>query len=62
MGRNIKKALSTSQIDAIKANVPTLNTLEQRSHDSWLFSYFDNGMNFTDINHLTWQDINDDKI
>jgi len=62
VGRNIKKALSTSQIDAIKAYVPTPNTLEQRSHDLWLFSYFGNGMNFTDIIHLTWQDINDDKI
>lgn len=62
VGRNIKKALSTSQIDAIKAYIPAPNTLEQRSHDLWLFSYFGNGMNFTDIIHLTWQDINDDKI
>lgn len=62
VGRNIKKALSTSQIDAIKAYVPTPNTLEQRSHDLWLFSYFGNGMNFTDILHLTWKEITGDTI
>ena len=62
VGRNIKKALSTEQIDAIKAYIPAPNTLEQRSHDLWLFSYFGNGMNFTDIIHLTWQDITEDKI
>ena len=62
VGRNIKKALSTSQIDAIKSYIPAPNTLEQRSHDLWLFSYFGNGMNFTDIFHLSWQDITDDKI
>jgi integrase len=62
IGRNIKKALSTSQIDAIKAYIPTPNTLEQRSHDLWLFSYFGNGMNFTDILHLIWKEITDNTI
>jgi integrase len=62
VGRNIKKALSTTQIDAIKAYTPTPNTLEQRSHDLWLFSYFGNGMNFTDILHLTWKEITDNTI
>ena len=62
VGRNIKKALTTNQIDAIKAYTPEPNTLEQRSHDLWLFSYFGNGMNFTDILHLKWQDVTESTI
>lgn len=62
IGRNIKKALTTSQIDAIKEYVPEPNTLEQRSHDLWLFSYFGNGMNFADLLRLKWKDISDNTI
>lgn len=62
VGRNIKKALTTDQIDKIKAYKPQPNTLEQRSHDLWLFSYFGNGMNFTDILHLKWKNMQDDNI
>lgn len=62
IGRNIKKALSTEQIDAIKDYIPSPNSLEQRSHDLWLFSYFGNGMNFTDILHLKWKNISENTI
>jgi integrase len=62
-GRNIKKALTTSQIDAIKAYKPETETsLEQRSLDLWLFSYFGNGMNFTDILRLKWEDVKGNTI
>lgn len=59
VGKNIKKALSKSDIELIKNYQPEKNTLEQRSHDLWLFSYFGNGMNFTDILHLKWSNISD---
>ncbi|RYU94339.1 tyrosine-type recombinase/integrase [Emticicia agri] len=60
-GKNIKKALSKSDIDSIKIYQSENGTLEQRSLDLWLFSYFGNGMNFTDILHLKWSNISDNK-
>lgn len=61
VGRNIKKALSKADIESIKAYKPEDGSLEQRGHDLWLFSYYGNGMNFTDILHLKWGDISDNK-
>lgn len=53
-GANIKKALPKAVIDQIKAYQPIPGTTEQRSHDLWLFSYFCNGANLTDICRMTW--------
>ncbi|WP_080236655.1 tyrosine-type recombinase/integrase [Spirosoma rigui] len=53
-GANVKKALSKEYIEQIKAYQPIPGTSEQRSHDLWLFSYFCNGANLTDICRLTW--------
>lgn len=53
-GANVKKALPKVDIEQIKAYQPTPGTMEQRSHDLWLFSYFCNGANLTDICRLTW--------
>ena len=61
-GRNIKKALSNAQLESIKNYQPEPNSMEQRSHDLWLFSYFGNGMNFADMLTLTWANIRDTGI
>jgi integrase len=53
-GTNTKKALPKADIEQIKAYQPIPGTMEQRSHDLWLFSYFCNGANLTDICRLTW--------
>lgn len=58
-GNNIKKALTKLELEAIKTYKPKNNSLEQRSQDLWLFSYFGNGMNFTDILHLKWENISE---
>lgn len=51
-GSNTKKALPKADIEQIKAYQPLPGTMEQRSHDLWLFSYFCNGANLTDICRL----------
>lgn len=53
-GANVKKALPKSDIEKLKTYQPVPGTTEQRSHDLWLFSYFCNGANLTDICRLTW--------
>lgn len=56
-GRNVKKALSQEDLDLLKTYQPEPGSFEQRSHDLWLFSYFSNGMNLTDVCRLRWQDL-----
>ena len=56
-GSNPKKALPKTDIDKIKAYEPLPGTMEQRSHDLWLFTYYCNGINLTDICHLTWSQV-----
>ena len=56
-GSNPKKALPKSDIDKIKQYEPMPGTMEQRSHDLWLFTYYCNGINLTDICHLTWAQV-----
>lgn len=62
VGQNIKKSLTNGQIESIKSYIPQLGSYEQRSLDLWLFSYFGNGMNFTDILNLKWENITNDTI
>ncbi|WP_128548071.1 site-specific integrase [Larkinella soli] len=56
-GANVKKALSRQTLDRIKDYQPLPGTLEQRSHDLWLFSYYCNGANLTDLCQLTWDSV-----
>ena len=56
-GTNTKKALSKSDIDRIKAVDCLPGSMEQRSLDLWLFSYYCNGANLADICSLTWADV-----
>jgi integrase len=63
-GANVKKALPKADLEQIKAYKPMTGTMEQRAHDLWLFSYFCNGANLTDICRLTWGrvDLKDQKL
>lgn len=54
---NKKKALSDEPLELLKNYKPKSMTLKERSHDLWLFSYFGNGMNFSDILNLKWKDM-----
>jgi site-specific recombinase XerD len=57
---NKKKALSDEQLELIKNYKPEPMSLKERSHDFWMFSYFGNGMNFSDILNLKWKDLSDE--
>ena len=61
-GKNTKKASSNAQLVAIKDYQPQPYSMEQRSHDLWLFSYFGNGMNFEDMLKLRWENLTDNEI
>lgn len=57
-GRNIKKALSLSDIGKIYYYEPeTLYENEAKAKDFWLFSYFANGINMKDIALLKYKNI-----
>jgi site-specific recombinase XerD len=55
--RNIKKALKLEDIKKIYKFKPQPGTLEDRSKDFWLFSYYCNGINFKDIAMLKRKNI-----
>lgn len=62
IGRNIKKALKIHEIEKIY-NYPTdeFSTMDE-ARDLWLFSYFMNGANLTDIARLRYRNIDGDFI
>lgn len=51
-GRNIKKALSSDDLKKLLSHTPS-NDAQKKALDFWILSYLCNGMNFTDIAHLT---------
>lgn len=55
-GRNVKKALSESEIKKLLNHKPEKKDLE-KALDFWLFSYLCNGMNFADIIELKPENI-----
>lgn len=59
MSRNIKKALSLTEVEKIYNYEPTCNQ-EKWAKDFWLFSYFGNGINTKDIIHLKWKNVDED--
>jgi integrase len=61
-GQNIKKALTLDDVAKIYDYEVIPGTIEARSKDYWLFSYFCNGINMKDIALLKYQDIDDEKI
>jgi len=55
-GTGRRPALTISQISEIM-KFPSLSEPEMRSRDLWLFSYFTNGINFSDMLMLRYKDI-----
>lgn len=60
-GRNVKKALSLSEIEKI-FNYEPAHEGEEKARDFWVFSYLCNGMNVKDIARLRYEDIVGDEI
>ena len=59
--RNVKKALTIEEVEKIYYFEPAI-WQDQRAKDFWLFSYFGNGINPTDIAHLKFKNIAEDYI
>jgi integrase len=60
-GRNIKKALSTDDLQKL-LDYTTEDKNRQKAIDFWIFSYLCNGINFTDIANLKPENIMGDYI
>lgn len=60
--RNVKKALSLEEIKLIYEYEPVPYSFEDKSKDFWMFSYFCNGINFTDIAQLKRKNIDGDML
>ncbi len=61
-GRNIKKALKLEDIEKLYYYKAEENSETQFAKDIFLFSYFCNGMNMTDVFRLKFKDIKGDRI
>ena len=55
--QNKKRALSKTEVEAIKALEVKPGSRKELARDFWLFSYYANGCNIKDIVHLKWKDI-----
>lgn len=60
--RNVKKALSKSDLKLIYEYKPSKDTWEEKAHAFWLFSYLCKGMNVKDICNLKHRSLSDKKI
>ena len=60
--RNIKKALTLSEIEKIYQYQTETGSLPDRAKDFWFFSYLCNGINVKDICRLRWKDIDGDRV
>ena len=61
-GRNVKKALTLSEVQLIYDYDAIPGSPESKARDLWLFSYLCAGMNFKDIARLTFRNIHKDRI
>lgn len=61
VSKNTKKALTIDEVGLLM-NYQTNNVQELVSVKYWLFSYLCNGMNFTDILHLKYKNIEQDNV
>jgi integrase len=59
---NKKKALTDEQLELLKSYKPEPHSMEERSLDLWLFSYYGNGGNFADMLRLKWKNLIQDEI
>lgn len=60
--RNVKKALSHTEIKMIYGVELTPGSTAARARDFWLFSYVCNGINVKDMCRLRWRDIDGDRL
>ncbi|QMU30535.1 site-specific integrase [Adhaeribacter radiodurans] len=60
-GRNVKKALATTDIEKLFAYIPK-HDAEARARDLWIFSYLCNGINIKDIARLKYKQLEPDRI
>lgn len=60
-GKNVKKALTPIQLKSL-FEIEPFNDYQKKAKAFWFFSYLANGMNFTDIAFLKFQDLNTNKI
>jgi integrase len=60
--RNIKKALSLSEIKQLFLYQTVQGSWEEKALDFWKFSYLANGMNMKDISQLRYKDIDGEYI
>ncbi|MVM31172.1 tyrosine-type recombinase/integrase [Spirosoma sp. HMF4905] len=60
--RNVKKALTLSEIEKIYQFSTEVGSLPDRAKDFWFFSYLCNGINVKDICRLRWKDIDGDRV
>lgn len=60
--RNIKKALTLSEVGQIYNYKAKLYSVLDRSRDYWIFSYLCNGVNIKDIANLKYKNIDDETI
>jgi len=61
-GRNIKKALTISELKKLHDYQPDKGTFEDRSKDLWMFSYYCNGINFNDLAKLKYKNIDGEML
>ena len=54
---NVKKALTSEEIQKLKDASPSPGSRAARARDFWLFSYYINGCNIKDLVHLTWEEV-----
>jgi integrase/recombinase XerD len=59
--KGTKRALTPAQKDKV-LKYRTLNQSVQKAVDMWIFSYYCNGINFTDMARLKFRDIQEDMI
>ena len=60
-GSNVKKALKKDETVKLQ-QIKVKNEAERKALALWMFSYFNNGMNFQDMAYLRQSDIHDDSI
>lgn len=61
-GKNVKKALTHSDVGQLANYKVTEGSNEHRFRDYWLFSYLCNGINIKDLSRLKYSNINGDVI
>lgn len=60
--KTVKRALSKEQIQSIAAYACKADSYLFHARNYFMFSYYTRGINFIDIAHLRWSDVNDGRL